>query len=101
MVDPDFVQGNEQSPALVVSDDLLNHSGARLSLVVPATSKLRGVASHVRVAANEGGLESESDLLCEQLRSLSHQRFRRRLGRIEPATLRAVESVLARLLGFD
>jgi len=101
MVDPDFVLGNEQSgwrPALVVSDDGLNHSEARLSMVVPATSRLRGLASHIRVSAGEGGLDSQSELLCEQLRSLSHHRFRRWLGRVEPTTLSAVELVLARLL---
>ncbi len=103
MVDPDFVQGNEQSgwrPALVVSDDRMNHGPGGLSLVVPITSTMRRLASHVVLTPPEGGLTRESDLMCEQLRALSLARFRRRLGRIEPANMNLVEDVLVRLLGL-
>ncbi|MEW6282711.1 MAG: type II toxin-antitoxin system PemK/MazF family toxin [Candidatus Eremiobacterota bacterium] len=101
MIDPDFVVGNEMArvrPALVVSDDRLNHSGAALSFVVPVTAKIRGVITQLALAPPEGGLQVESALMCEQLRSLSHSRFRRRMGRVEPGTLGRVESILARLL---
>lgn len=103
MVEPDFVEGNEQSgwrPALVVSDDRFNQGTAGLSIVVPATSMTRQIATHVRVAPPEGGLQRPSDLMCEQVRALTHLRFHRRLGRVHDSTLGQVESVLRRLLGL-
>jgi mRNA-degrading endonuclease toxin of MazEF toxin-antitoxin module len=38
--------------------------------------------------------------MTEQLRSLSQDRLERRLGRVAPPTLVAVEAVLRRLLGL-
>ena len=101
MVDPDFVFGQEQKndrPALVVSHDGLNQSAARLCIVVPFTSTQRNISTHVNVAPGQSGLRNSSVLMCEQVRALSHSRFRRRLGQVEVEVMQQVEDILRRLL---
>ena len=101
MVDPDFVFGHEQKndrPALVVSHDGLNQSAARLSIVIPFTSTPRNIATHVPVEPGLSGLRTPSVLMCEQVRALSHSRFRRRLGRVEIGVMERVDDILRRLL---
>lgn len=101
LADLDPVMGHEQGgrrPVLVVSHDRLNLSGAGLVIIVPITSKVRPVASHVRVAPAEGGLELESDILCESIRCISKERLLAHRGAVSRSTLERVEEMLRRLL---
>jgi mRNA interferase MazF len=100
---PDPVVGREQSgrrPVLVVSADPVNRAPSQLVLAVPITTRRRGITSHIPIAAGEGGLDHASLAMGEQLRSLSQERLERRLGRVAPRTLAAVEAVLRRLLSL-
>jgi mRNA interferase MazF len=95
--------GHEQAgtrPALVLSVEEFNASRADLIVVLPVTSKARALPSRVRVAPPEGGLSRESWVICEQPRTISKSRFRKRMGVISGATLRAVEVVVSLLLGL-
>jgi mRNA interferase MazF len=99
--DLDPTRGHEQAgrrPVLVVSDDILNSGPAGLVVVVPITSTLRPIPSHVRLDAPEGGLSRDSAALCEAVRSVSKSRFARRCGVVKPASMRAVEDALRILL---
>src|SRR5262245_37458662 len=83
-------RGREQAgirPALVVSVDLFNQSGAELVVVLPITSKAKGVRSHVPVQPPEGGLSLPSFIKCEDIRSVSKHRLLKRLGAVIPITL--------------
>ncbi len=94
-------RGREQAghrPALVVSDDLFNEGPADLIIVLPITSTLRRIPSHVRLSPPEGGLKTESAVLCEAIRSISKQRLVHRWGAIGEAKLGVVEDVLRILL---
>ncbi len=96
-------RGHEQSgqrPVLVVSVDALNHGPAGLAFVLPTTTKARGVPAHVPVAPPEGGLRSTSYILCDAIRSVSHDRLSQRWGVVSDATLAAVEHQLRRLQGL-
>lgn len=98
----DPVLGHEQGrlrPALIVSADWFNGSRADLITVHPITSQPKRLPpSRVRIAPPEGGLRLESWVICEQVRTLSKQRFSSRLGVASPATLRAVAENLRLLL---
>jgi len=87
--DPDPTRGAEQAkarPFAIVSVDQLNRSGLGISLVVPFTRTDFSNALHLAVAPPEGGLRERSFAMPEQLRTLSHERISRRLGRLRPAT---------------
>jgi mRNA interferase MazF len=94
-------RGREQAgrrPVLVVSVDTFNRGPADLVIVVPLTSTLRDVPSHVRVSPPEGGLRHPSAILCEAVRSVSRGRLVERWGAVSAATMTRVEDVLRILL---
>jgi mRNA interferase MazF len=103
IADFDPVIGHEHGglrPAFVLSNDPFNIGPRRLVALMPLTSNVRGWPLHVPIAPPEGGLRHRSVIMCEQLRFLSQFRLHRPLGMVEPPTLRAVESILRRLLGI-
>jgi mRNA interferase MazF len=67
-------------------------------LVIPITTRYRGVPSNIPVFPPEGGLRSPSLLLCEQMRSLSLERFGRRIGRVQYSTMDRVFETLHTLM---
>ncbi len=99
----DPTQGHEQAgsrPALVISVDLFNHGPAELAVVLPITSRQKGIPFHVAVEPPHGGLARLSYVKCEDVRSVSTGRFKRLLGRITQETLEAVEDRLRILMGL-
>ena len=100
-VDLDPVQGHEQAdrrPAVVVSVNGLNHSAAELVILLPITSGHKKVRSHVPVQPPEGGLGRTSYVKCEDVRSVSTTRLRKRVGAVAEETMRAIEDRLRLLL---
>jgi mRNA interferase MazF len=103
LVSLDPVRGHEQAgtrPALVVSVDRFNHGPAGLVIVLPITSRSKGVPLHVPISPPEGGLTLPSFVKCEDVRSVSLDRLVRRLGSVEPSTLSLVEDRLRILMGL-
>jgi mRNA interferase MazF len=75
--------GREQSgrrPAVVVSADLLNESRAGVVVVVPITTRNRGLPSHIEIDRDSSGLDEVSYAKCEDVKSISQQRLISRLG---------------------
>ncbi len=103
LVDLDPTRGHEQAgrrPALVVSVDPLNHGPAGLVILLPLTTRAKGVPSHVPIRPPEGGVRQASYIKCEDVRSVSKERLSQRWGAVSPATLAAVEERLRLLLGL-
>jgi len=103
LMDLNPVCGHEQAgrrPALVVSVDGFNHGPAGLVIVIPITTKDKGIPLHVGVFPPEGGLNEQSFIKCEDVRSVAKERLVRCLGRVEEGTLAEVEDRLRILLGL-
>lgn len=103
LVGLDPTKGREQAgmrPALVVSVDIFNHGAAELVVVIPVTSKAKGIPLHVEVTPPEGGLTMTSFVKCEDVRSISTSRLVRRLGKVSGQTVESVEDRLRILLGL-
>ncbi len=95
--------GHEQAgarPALMLSVDLFNEGPAELVVAIPITRTERKIRWHVQVTPPEGGLVARSYIQCENLRSVSKKRFRRRRGRVSEDTMQQVEDRLRILLGL-
>ena len=89
MLDPEV--GHEQGgrrPSIILSSDDFNHLELGLVVVVPVTTSARGYPTHVPLPVGAGGLERRSFAMTEQIRVVSVQRFRRRIGRIDQVTMR-------------
>lgn len=94
--------GNEQGgirPALVVSVAGFNEIPHRLRIVVPITSTDKGLSNQVRVAPPEGGLTRPSVLMCEQVKSQSLARFKRKRGAVAAETLDTVQRLVGAFIG--
>lgn len=103
LVGLDPAKGREQAgmrPALVMSVDIFNRGAAELLVVIPITSKAKGIPLHVEVTPPEGGLTLTSFVKCEDVRSISTSRLVRPLGRVSSQTVELVEDRLRILLGL-
>jgi mRNA interferase MazF len=102
-VNLDPTMGREQSgrrPCLIVSDDGLNRSRADIIIVIPITSKNKGIPSHVEINPPEGGLQLCSFIKCEDIRSISTDRLVRVIGTVNIQTLDRVGQRLRLLLNL-
>ena len=96
--------GKRNRPALVIQTDLLNKAGHPTTIVVVGTTQVRRDQDYfpLRVAlVNQPGLLQETDLLIDQIRAVSNQRF---MGSQPVATLsvnhlKRVEEALILLVG--
>lgn len=96
-VDLNPTKGREQAgrrSALIISSDGLNRGAAELVIVLPMTSKRKGIPFHVEVLKPEGGLKTTSYVKAEDVRSISKHRLIRRWGQVSPATMVEVEDRL-------
>lgn len=100
--DLDPTRGREQAgrrPVLVVSTDRFNDGPAELVVVLPITSKAKGIPWHVAVAPGGGtGLRTESYAMVEAIRCISRERLAKRLGDVADTTMGEVEQRLRILL---
>jgi mRNA interferase MazF len=97
----DPILGREQAgtrPALVLSVDKFNHGPAEVVIVLPITSKDKRQPIHVSVSPPEGGLSLPSFIKCDDIRSVSKQRFKRFYGTIFAQSLAEVEERMRILL---
>lgn len=101
LIDLDPTVGHEtgrRRPCIVVSSNLLNQGQAGLAVVVPLTTRERGIPFHVPVEPLVGGLRQRSVAKCEEVRSVSVERFVARWGMVDNATLRLVADRLSVVL---
>ena len=100
-VDLSPTQGREQRgtrPALVLSANTFNAGPAELAVVLPLTTKAKGIPFHVEIRPPEGGVSDTSYIECEDIRSISKERLRDRWGTVSSETLSQTEDRLRILL---
>ena len=100
-IDLNPVRGHEQAgkrPCLVISDDIYNSGPAEKHIVVPVTSQNKRIPYHIEIAPPEGGLQMRSFLMCDDVRSVSRERFQERFGEVSSRTMQAVNKSLQTLL---
>ena len=88
-------------PAVVVQNDLANRTSPTVNVIPVTSSTARVFPFQVRLGAGEGGLERAGKALCEQIRTVSRQRLKRRLGQLPPERLREIRAAVDRHLWFD
>ena len=99
----DSTPGHEQAgtrPALILSEDIFNEGPAEMVVVAPITRTHGKIRWHVSVAPPEGGLGAERFIQCENVRSVSKLRLKRRRGRVSQPVMQQVEDRLRILLGL-
>lgn len=103
LINLDPIKGREQAgtrPALVISVEPFNNSGLELVVVCPVTSKNKGFPTHVPIKPEESGLDRDSYIKTEDIRSVSTQRLIKSIGQVPLNKLVEVEIRLKRILGL-
>lgn len=96
-------RGHEQygeRPFLVISVDAFNLGMAGIHMGVPLTTTRRGLVSHVHISPPEGGVAEECFAMCEQIRTISRDRFLDFWGAVGQTTIDSVETRIKALLGI-
>ena len=104
IADLDPVMGSEQGgvrPVLIVQNDRGNRFSPTV-ICAAMTSKLgkHDLPTHVWIAAQESGLERDSLVLCEQIRTLEKRRLRTKAGHVQGLSMLRVSRALAAALGM-
>lgn len=87
-------------PALVIGPPDTFGADFPFVIVCPLTTTRRGLSLHVEVDASDAtGLDHQSHVQCELVRSISRRRLVHRLGVVDTETSSHVERVLRTLLG--
>jgi mRNA interferase MazF len=103
LVNLDPTKGHEQAgkrPGLIVSVDLFNQGPAGLVVILPITTKPKGIPFHVEINISEGGLTRRSFIKCEDIRSIAKERLSKRVGGVSEETMNAAEDRLRILLNL-
>ena len=103
LINLDPVRGHEQAgsrPCVVVSNDLYNHGPAGKHIILPITSRHKGIPYHIEIVPPEGGLRSRSYVMCDDVRSVSRERLSKRLGSLSSRSLSLAEDSLRVLIGL-
>ncbi|MFV0532809.1 MAG: type II toxin-antitoxin system PemK/MazF family toxin [Cumulibacter sp.] len=97
------VVGSEQAgrrPAVVVSSNEYLAAIPNVVIVLPITSRDRGLPNHVRLHGSTG-LEVVSFAMTEQPRTIDRRRITEMVGQIDHGCLRELRVCLVRFLGLD
>jgi mRNA interferase MazF len=88
-------------PAVVIQNDIGNR-WSPITIVAAMTSRFEDplYPTEVLVRASEGGLEVDSVVLLNQIRSVDKARLVRRLGALKAQTVREVDRALLLSLGL-
>lgn len=95
----DPTEGSEQAgtrPVVVVSRDAIN-ANSPVVVVVPVTDAAnvkRVYPSHAHLGKDTGGLKIDSIVKVEQIRAIQTSRFVNYSGRLDAASLKAVEEAI-------
>lgn len=98
------VVGSEQGglrPVLIVQNDIGNKYSPTV-IVAAITSKINKakIPTHIELSATTYGLEKDSVVLLEQIRTLDKSRLEKKIGVLDYKTMQNVNQALLISLGF-
>ncbi len=98
------VVGREQGgmrPVLIVQNDTGNrHSPTVIAAAITSQTGKAKLPTHIRLSGQSTGLNRDSIILLEQIRTLDKSRLRQRMGRLDEQTMSAVDNALAVSMGL-
>ena len=88
-------------PAVILQNDIANrHSPVTIVAAITSATERHPHPTDVFVPKGEGGLEVDSLILLNQIRTVDRQRLKKRLGVLPPKTLKAIDTALAISVGL-
>jgi len=96
-------QGSEQRgirPALIVQNDVGNEVSP-VTIVAAISSVTKTYPINVEIKPSDSGLEKDSVVKLNQIRTIDKKRLIKRLGRLDSSKMKAVNSALMLSLGLQ
>jgi len=96
------VRGSEQKgirPALIIQNDIGNEVSP-ITIVAAISSSIRIYPVNVKITAKESGLDKDSIVKLNQIRTVDKSRLIRKLGRLTPKKMEEVNAALMLSLGL-
>ena len=98
------VVGSEQGgirPVLIVQNDVGNkYSPTVIAAAITSQSNKAKMPTHIELAAKEYGLNKDSVILLEQIRTIDKRRLREKIGRIDDRLMDSVNDALSISFGL-
>ena len=98
------VVGSEQGgvrPVLVVQNDVGNkYSPTVIAAAVTSKINKAKLPTHIELPSNMYGLQKDSVILLEQIRTLDKKRLKERIGELNETTMSRVDNAILISLGF-
>lgn len=98
------VVGSEQGgvrPVLVVQNDIGNkYSPTVIAAAVTSKINKAKLPTHIELPSNMYGLQKDSVILLEQIRTLDKRRLKERIGELNEVTMTRVDRAILISLGF-
>lgn len=99
------VIGSEQGgtrPVLIIQNDMGNrHSPTVIAAAITSRQKKKPLPTHIRLEDSPRGLEQESTVLLEQVRTIDRARLKEYIGRAGSMTMQDVDRAIAVSFGLD
>ena len=99
------VVGSEQGgvrPVLIVQNDTGNrHSPTVIAAAITSRLDKARLPTHITLPSGSVGLNRESVVLLEQVRTLDKTRLREHMGRLDAQTMSAIDAALAVSFGLN
>ena len=99
------VVGSEQGgvrPVLVVQNDVGNkYSPTVIAAAVTSKINKAKLPTHIELPSNSYGLQKDSVILLEQIRTLDKRRLKERIGELNEFTMTRVDKAILISLGFE
>ena len=98
------VVGSEQGgvrPVLIIQNDVGNrYSPTVIAAAITSQRDKAKLPTHIEVAASSCGLQKDSTVLLEQVRTIDKRRLRERMGELPADTMANIDSALSISFGL-
>ena len=98
------VVGSEQGgirPVLIIQNDVGNkYSPTVIAAAITSRINKAKMPTHIELSAKEYGLNKDSVVLLEQIRTIDKKRLREKIGRLDDALMEKVNDALSVSFGF-
>ena len=99
------VVGSEQGgirPVLVIQNDVGNkYSPTVIAAAITSKINKAKMPTHIELSANEYGLNKDSVILLEQIRTIDKRRLREKIGKLDELMMKSVDKALFISFGIE
>lgn len=99
------VVGSEQGglrPVLIIQNDIGNrYSPTVIAAAITSRMGKTKLPTHIDVYADRAGLQKDSIILLEQIRTLDKRRLKEKMGHLDEEAMRAVDNAIAVSFGLE